>query len=129
MPISSVEGARPPQHLEVKGLAAGYGGSKVIDRVSLGVGRGEVAAIIGPNGAGKSTLIKALLGVIPALEGSVTLDGVEVTNLRTDELARRGIAYVPQTRNVFGTLTVEENLKMGGYLLDRKEVAGRIDEI
>ena len=129
MPTSSAESARPPHHLEVRDLAGGYGGTPIISGVSLGVGRGEIAAIVGPNGAGKSTLIKALLGVIPAMEGRVIHGGDDVTNLRTDELARRGIAYVPQSRNVFGTLTVEENLKMGGYLLSKKEVAGRIEEV
>jgi ABC-type branched-subunit amino acid transport system ATPase component len=129
MPISSADTNRPPHHLEVKDLAAGYGGSRIISGVSLGVGVGEIVAIVGPNGAGKSTLIKALLGVIHAMEGTVIHDGEDVTSLRTDELARRGIAYVPQSRNVFPTLTVEENLKMGGYLLDRRTVPGRIAEV
>jgi ABC-type branched-subunit amino acid transport system ATPase component len=129
MPISSADGSRPPHHLEVRDLAAGYGGSRIISGVSLGVGRNEVAAIVGPNGAGKSTLIKALVGVIPPIEGSVLHDGEDVTSLRTDELARRGIAYVPQARNVFPTLSVEENLKMGGYLLPKREVAARIEEV
>jgi ABC-type branched-subunit amino acid transport system ATPase component len=129
MPISSAETTRPQHHLEVSNLAAGYGGVRIISGVSLGVGRGEIAAVVGPNGAGKSTLIKALIGVIPALEGVVRHEGEDVTNLRTDELARRGIAYVPQVRNVFGTLNVEENLKMGGYLLKKKDVPERIEEV
>ncbi len=129
MPTSSAESARPPHHLEVQNLAGGYGGSRIISGVSLGVGRGEITAIVGPNGAGKSTLIKALVGVIPPLEGVVLHDGKDVTNLKTDELARRGVAYVPQARNVFPTLTVEENLKMGGYLLDKKLVGDRIAEV
>jgi branched-chain amino acid transport system ATP-binding protein len=129
MPTSSAEAGRPPYHLEVQGLAAGYGGSRIVSDVSLGVGKGEVAAIVGPNGAGKSTLIKALVGVIPAMEGHVLHGGEDVTGQSTDQLARRGIAYVPQTRNVFPTLNVEENLKMGGYLLNRRDVPGRIEEI
>lgn len=129
MPTSSAEAGRPPHHLEAKGLAGGYGGSRIISEINLGVGRGEIAAVVGPNGAGKSTLIKALLGVIPAMQGQVIHDGQDVTNLRTDELARRGVAYVPQTRNVFATLSVEENLKMGGYLLKKKEIGGRIEEV
>ena len=129
MPTSSAESGRPPHLLEVRDLAGGYGGSRIISGVTLGVGRGEIAAIVGPNGAGKSTLIKALLGVIPAIEGVVLHDGDDVTNLRTDELARRGIAYVPQSRNVFATLNVEENLKMGGYLLNKKDVGDRIAEV
>ncbi len=129
MPTSSADLTRPAHHLEVRDLAAGYGTTKIISGVKLGVGRGEIAAIVGPNGAGKSTLIKALLGVIPAMEGTVLHDGEDVTNLRTDQLARRGVAYVPQTRNVFGTLNVEENLKMGGYLLHKRDVGERIEEI
>jgi branched-chain amino acid transport system ATP-binding protein len=129
MHTSSAESRRPPHHLEVRDLAAGYDGSRIVSGVSLGVGRGEVAAIVGPNGAGKSTLIKALVGDIPLMAGSVLHDGQEITGRRTDELARRGIAYVPQSRNVFPTLNVEENLKMGGYLLGRREVAERIEEI
>jgi branched-chain amino acid transport system ATP-binding protein len=129
MPTSSAESGRPPHHLEVQNLAAGYFGSRIVSGVSLGVGKGEVAAIVGPNGAGKSTLMKALVGVIPVMEGSVLHDGDEVTGQRTEQLARRGIAYVPQARNVFSTLSVEENLRMGGYLLKRREVSDRIEEI
>jgi branched-chain amino acid transport system ATP-binding protein len=129
MPTSPVETGRPPHHLEVRNLVAGYDGSPIISGVSLGVGRGEVAAIVGPNGSGKSTLVNALLGVIPAMEGVVLHDGEDVTKLSTDELARRGIAYVPQSRNVFAVLNVEENLKMGGYLLAKKEVPSRIEEV
>jgi ABC-type branched-subunit amino acid transport system ATPase component len=129
MHTSSANHQRPAHHLEVRDLAAGYGGSRIVSGVSLGVGRGEVAAIVGPNGAGKSTLIKALVGVIPVMSGSVLHDGQDVTGQRTDKLARRGIAYVPQSRNVFPTLSVEENLKMGGYLLGRREAAERIEEI
>lgn len=129
MHTSSADRGRPPHHLEVRDLAAGYGGSRIVSGVSLGVGKGEVTAIVGPNGAGKSTLIKALVGVIPVMDGSVLHDGQDVTGQRTDQLARRGIAYVPQARNVFPTLSVEENLKMGGYLLSRREAVDRVDEI
>jgi branched-chain amino acid transport system ATP-binding protein len=129
MPISSADSNRPEHHLEVRNLAAGYGASMIVSGVSLGVGLGEIAAIVGPNGAGKSTLIKAMVGVIPAMEGSIVHAGEDVSSLRTDELARRGIAYVPQARSVFPTLSVEENLKMGGYLLPKREVAGRIEEV
>lgn len=129
MHTSSADSSRPPHNLEVRGLAAGYDGSRIVSDVSLGVGKSEVTAIVGPNGAGKSTLMKALVGVIPVMEGAVLHDGQEVTGQRTDQLARRGIAYVPQSRNVFPTLSVEENLKMGGYMLARNETAGRIEEI
>jgi branched-chain amino acid transport system ATP-binding protein len=129
MPTSSAEFGRPPHHLAVEGLAAGYGATRIVSNISVGVGKGEVTAIVGPNGAGKSTLIKALVGVIPVMEGSVLHDGDDVTGQSTDQLARRGIAYVPQVRSVFPTLNVEENLKMGGYMLSREDSARRVEEI
>ena len=130
MPTSSAEPqARPNRTLEVVNLAAGYGGSPIISGVSIDVGRSEVVAVIGPNGAGKSTLLKAIVGVIRSISGSVRLDDRDVTNLRTDELARMGIGYVPQSRDVFDTLTVHENLKMGGYSLERAEIPARVEEV
>ena len=117
---------RPEPHLVLEGLEAGYGASPVITGLDLIVGTGEVVAIIGPNGAGKSTLLKAVTGRIPASAGRVVLAGKDITNVRADSLARMGIGYVPQTRDVFDTLTVNENLEMGGYLLARSEVAARM---
>ncbi|HEY6397404.1 MAG TPA: ABC transporter ATP-binding protein [Solirubrobacteraceae bacterium] len=127
MPTSS--GERPAQVLEVEQLVAGYGGAPIVHGVDVSVGGGEVATIIGPNGAGKSTLLKAITGRAEVLEGSVRLDGKDVTGRRGDQLARAGIAFVPQVNDVFGTLTVIENLEMGGYLLARKDVAPRVDEV
>ncbi len=130
MPTSLADSSkRPPSHLEVRDLSAGYGGAPVVHGVSLDVGEGEVVAVVGPNGAGKSTLLKSIVGVIPAMGGKVRWRGELITNLHTDELARRGIGYVPQSRDVFDALTVEENLRMGGYLLTREEANGRIEEI
>ena len=123
------EPAGAPPHLAVDNLTAGYGGSPVIEEVSLTVGRGEIAAIIGPNGAGKSTALKAIVGVIRAMSGHVRLGGVEVTNLATERLVAKGIGYVPQTKDVFGPLTVDENLMMGAYLLPNGEVPERIREV
>lgn len=74
---------------------------------------GELVGIIGPNGAGKSTLLKALFGLVPIRQGSVVLGGDEITNQRADKLVRRGVGFVPQTNNVFPSLTIEENLRMG----------------
>lgn len=127
MPISSAE--RPAQILEVLGLVAGYGGAPIIHGVDVSVGAGEVATIIGPNGAGKSTLLKAITGQIEVLQGSVRLRGADVTGRRGDQLARSGIGFVPQVKDVFGALTVLENLEMGAYLLARREVAGRVEEV
>ena len=120
---------RPPALLTVRDIAAGYGAAPIVSGVSLEVGPGEIVAIIGPNGAGKSTLLKALVGVIRALQGRVTLAGADITNLRSDQLARRGIGYVPQANDVFDALSVAENLEMGGYLLPRAAVAARRDEV
>ncbi len=130
MPTSSANGSgRPPPHLVIDELAAGYGASPVVSEVSLAVGVGEVVSVIGPNGAGKSTLLKAVTGRIPVMRGTVTLHGREITNLRGDQLARMGLGYVPQVRDVFDTLTVQENLEMGGYLLPKARVTGRLNEV
>lgn len=110
-------------------MTAGYGGDPVIADVSVTVGKGEIVAVIGPNGAGKSTLLKAVAGLLPALSGTVTIGGEDVTALPTFRLARRGIGYVPQIDDVFDTLTVAENLIMGGYSLPRGALAQRVDEV
>lgn len=128
MPRAAGEAARPAPVLEVCDLSAGYGGPPIVSGLSLRVGRGEVVTIVGPNGAGKSTLVKAIIGELPASAGSVRLDGEPITGVPTELLVRRGIGYVPQRGDVFGMLTVRENLEMGGYLLPKKNVAGRIDE-
>ncbi|MGB9182946.1 MAG: ABC transporter ATP-binding protein [Solirubrobacteraceae bacterium] len=101
--------------LELDGITAGYGGAPVISEVSLRARAAEITAIVGPNGAGKSTLLKALLGIIRASAGSVRLKGTDVTGMATEKLVRSGISYVPQVANVFPSLTVRENLEMGGY--------------
>jgi branched-chain amino acid transport system ATP-binding protein len=113
----------------VEGLSAGYGGIPVIFDVSLTVGTGEITTIIGPNGAGKSTALKAIVGVIRAMSGRVTLAGDDITNLVTERLVSRGIGYVPQMKDVFGPLTVLENLMMGAYLLRNSEVPERLKDV
>ncbi|HKV88776.1 MAG TPA: ABC transporter ATP-binding protein [Candidatus Dormibacteraeota bacterium] len=116
-------------HLRVEGLTAGYGGVPVIDDVSLAVDRGRITALIGPNGAGKSTVLKAVVGVIRAMSGKVFLGGEDVTNLATERLVAKGIGYVPQMKDVFGPLSVHENLLMGAYLLRGSEVDDRLREV
>jgi ABC-type branched-subunit amino acid transport system ATPase component len=123
------DNAAPTPHLVVEGLSAGYGGVPVIEDVSLSVGRGEITAIIGPNGAGKSTALKAIVGVIRAMEGRVRLGDQDVTNLATEHLVKKGIGYVPQMKDVFGPMTVNENLMMGGYLLRSSDVPERLREV
>ena len=131
MPTSSDSSVdqRPPSHLTITDLEAGYGADPVISGVDLNVGLGEVVAVVGPNGAGKSTMLKAIMGQIRVSQGSVRLAGREITNSRTENLARMGVGYIPQNNEVFDTLTVAENLEMGGYLLPRSSVAERIDEV
>ncbi len=103
--------------LHVTGITAGYGQTPVIQDISIGCEEGGIAAIVGPNGSGKSTLLKTLAGLLKPRSGVVWLQGVAVTGLRPEILARKGLAYVPQTREIFPSLTVAENLEMGGYTL------------
>jgi ABC-type branched-subunit amino acid transport system ATPase component len=101
----------------------------VIRDVSLAVGPGEIVAIIGPNGAGKSTLLKSLVGILRVTGGRILLGSEDVTNHPPEDLARRGVGYVPQVNDIFEPLTVLENLEMGGYLLQQKRVRARVDEV
>jgi len=129
MHISADGSERATPHLQVEDVAAGYGGSEVISSISLAVGIDEIVTIVGPNGAGKSTLLRTLTGRIPTTRGRVKLAGKDITNLRSDRLAKLGIGYVPQTKDVFDTLTVRENLEMGGYLLPRRSVGARVEHV
>ncbi|WP_062316782.1 ABC transporter ATP-binding protein [Demequina maris] len=105
-----------PVILNADNLIAGYlPGINILNGCSMEVKEGELIGIIGPNGAGKSTFLKALFGLVPVRDGSVTLGGEDITNLRADELVKRGVGFVPQTNNVFPSLTIEENLEMGAY--------------
>jgi len=118
-----------PVLLEAKDLIAGYlPGVDILNGASLTLHRGELVGIIGPNGAGKSTLIKTLFGLVPVRSGSVVLDGEDITSLAAHELVARGVGYVPQTRNVFPSLTIEENLRMGIFL-DPKRFTERFDAV
>ena len=118
-----------PNLVEIHDLAAGYvPGVDILRGASLHVGDAEMVGIIGPNGAGKSTLIKAVFGLVPIRSGTVTLAGDEITGTAGHELVRLGVGYVPQVRNVFGTLSVEENLRMGVFLRPER-FATRREEI
>jgi branched-chain amino acid transport system ATP-binding protein len=99
--------------LVVEDLAAGYGGVIALHGVSLSVGQGAITAVLGANGAGKTTLLRAVSGQVRARRGAVRLDGAEVTRRRPDDLARAGIAHVPEGQGVITELTVEENLRLG----------------
>ena len=111
--------------LEVRDLVAGYAPTlPILQGVSLQVGEGEIVTVLGPNGAGKSTLIKAVVGLVRISAGTAVFDGRDITGLRTHELVRQGLAYVPQTGNVFARLSVEENLALGADF-DRDAMAER----
>ena len=100
-------------------MTGGYGdGPDIINSCSVDVNRGEIVSILGPNGAGKSTAMKAMLGMLNLKSGSVIIDGKDISKFSPQDRVREGISFVPQTKNVFTGMTVEENLEMGAYLKD-----------
>jgi ABC-type branched-subunit amino acid transport system ATPase component len=114
--------------LAAQGITAGYSEIPIVSDVDLEVRHGQVVAVVGPNGAGKSTLLKAILGIARLLGGHIELDGKDVTGLPLPRLARLGIGYVPQAEDVFEGLRVRENLDMGGYLVNPRERATRMEK-
>lgn len=102
--------------LQIDNLIAGYGDVDILHGVQLHVARGEIVCVIGPNGAGKSTLMKAIFGLITIKSGQISFCNEVISGLGPAQIVRRGICYVPQTDNVFPSLTVEENLEMGAFL-------------
>jgi len=110
--------------LALRGVVAGYGGTTVLEQVNLSVRRGERIGIIGRNGAGKTTTLATAMGLTQRIQGQVLIDGVDVSFLPTPERARRGLGYVPQTRDIFKSMTVQDNLRTG--LQGRPEA--RLDE-
>lgn len=104
--------------LAMEAVTGGYGEADVLHAVSLRVEPGEVVVIVGPNGAGKSTAMKAVFGLLRLRGGRIRFDGQDITGWKPDRIVRRGICFVPQTDNVFPTLTVQENLEMGAYVRD-----------
>lgn len=102
--------------VDVKGLVAGYlPGVNILNGANLYADQGELIGIIGPNGAGKSTLLKAIFGLVKVREGSISLNGEDVTGMKPNQLVAKGVGFVPQNNNVFPSLTIEENLQMGIY--------------
>jgi|UniRef100_UPI004047DD49 ABC-type branched-subunit amino acid transport system ATPase component len=100
--------------VDVKDLVAGYlPGVNILNGANLYADKGELVGIIGPNGAGKSTLLKAIFGLVKVREGSITLNGESIVGLKSNELVRKGVGFIPQNNNVFPSLTIEENLQMG----------------
>lgn len=121
-------GARPP-FLDVIATSVGYGKVPVVKEASLHVELGEIVLVMGPNGAGKSTLVKAVTGQLPLLAGQVRLDGVDVSRWSEENRVASGIGYVPQIRDVFGPLSVLENLQMGGFRVPARDLGRRLQEV
>jgi branched-chain amino acid transport system ATP-binding protein len=114
--------------LTVTGVVAGYGAAdEILKGVDFAIRPGEIACIIGPNGAGKSTLLKVISGLLRPKSGSVMIDGQEITGRLPRDIARAGLAYVPQEHNIFPTMSVRENLEMGGYV-EPAAVPARIEQ-
>ena len=109
-------------------MTGGYGGADILKSCTIGVEKGEIAVVVGPNGAGKSTAMKAMLGMLDLREGRVMLDGRDITGLSPQDRVGIGIAFVPQTNNVFSGMSVQENLEMGAYLR-RDDIRDTMEEI
>jgi len=113
--------------LEANNIVSGYGRTEVLHGVSMYVDQDEIVTIIGPNGAGKSTLFKTIMGYLMPSVGNILFSEEEVTTLEPNKKVERGMAYVPQLENTFPSLTVQENLEMGGYSKDRESVKKGIE--
>ena len=110
-------------------MTGGYGnGPDIINSCTVNVNRGEIVSILGPNGAGKSTAMKAMLGLLNLKSGSIKINGKDISNLSPQDRVKEGISFVPQNKNVFAGMTVEENLEMGAFLLNN-EIKDIIEEI
>lgn len=125
----SVELSQQGLVLTTTNLSAGYDGRAIVSEIAVEASPGKVVSIVGPNGSGKSTLLKSLVGVVRVLDGTVTVGGQDITNNPPEEIAKIGVGYVPQIDDVFPPLSVKENLEIGGYLLSRNEIPGRIEAV
>ena len=114
--------------LEAAGVVAGYGQTEILHGVSVSVGEGEMVTIIGPNGCGKSTLMKAIVGLVRVRAGSVNFQGADISGYPPERIVKTRLCYVPQSNNVFPTLSIRENLEMGAFTR-RDDYRGRIDEM
>ena len=109
-------------------MTGGYGGADILHGCTIAVEKGQIAVIVGPNGAGKSTAMKAVFGMLDIREGSVQLDGEDISDLTPQARVGKGMAFVPQTANIFTSMTVEENLEMGAFLR-RDDIRGTMDQV
>ena len=108
-------------------MTGGYGGADILKGCNVAVESGEIAVIVGPNGAGKSTAMKAMFGMLDMRAGSVFLNGEDITSLPPQHRVQRGMGFVPQTQNVFTSMTVEENLEMGGFIRDHDLTTSKLN--
>lgn len=115
--------------LVIEDLRVAYGQIEALKGVSLTVEAGEVVAILGANGAGKTTLMRAISGLLPRASGRISFEGTDITRTAADRIVRLGIAQSPEGRRVFGTLTVEENLKLGGFTRPPREIPSSVEAI
>src|SRR6201990_1992623 len=115
--------------LEVRNLSSAYGQSQVLHGIDLSVGRSEIVALVGRNGMGKSTLMKSLIGVMPARSGQIVVDGTDVTSFAVHQRVARGLAYVPQGRQIFGTMTVKENIETGLVVTGKSDIPREIYDL
>jgi urea transport system ATP-binding protein len=115
--------------LNVRNLSAAYGQSRVLHDIDLSVNSGEIVALVGRNGMGKSTLMKTMIGVMPMLTGQIMLDGTDMTPLLSHERVGRGLGYVPQGRQIFGTMTVKENIETGLVVTGKSDIPAEIFEL
>ena len=109
-------------------MTGGYGAADILHECTIGVEKGEIAVIVGPNGAGKSTGMKALFGMLNLRAGSVTMDGEDITSLTPQARVHKGMGFVPQTNNIFTTMTVEENLEMGAFIRE-DDISGTMQQV
>jgi len=114
---------------EVRNLTAAYGQSEVLHGIDLAVQPGEIVAVVGRNGMGKSTLMKSMIGVMPSRSGQIVVDGVDVTALPSHRRVANGLAYVPQGRQIFGTMTVKENIETGRVVTGRTDIPNEIYDL
>lgn len=115
--------------LAIDGLCAGYGRMRILHEVDLRLGEGEIVALVGANGAGKTTTLRAVCGQLRPMSGTVTFAGASTAGRRPDQLVRDGLVHVPEDRALFGTLTVEENLRMGAWTRPAAEAGARMREV
>ena len=114
--------------LHVNKVSAGYGNVHILDEISIESKPNQITVIVGPNGSGKSTLLKTIAGLTTIYQGSISLDGRRISGLAPHQIARLGIAYLPQTESTFTRLTVAENFKMAGYTVGRQDYNERLEK-